>query len=236
MANTAASTLITRTLDNLSRVSAGTTRSGETLDTRALDWLNRVMYRMARAHNFRELYTTSTPSTAASTYTYTLPTNWKTLSTITVRDTTSPVKLKGMTQRQFDLLSPYPANDTKAKPTQYVLHGNQYDLYPVPDDIYTLQIRYYKWPTIITSVATAIDYEPNKDDIIVAGMTGEGFDFLQMYEDGKAWTEKFLVMAKEAIVLDTRQPDLEPLVEGYDAHTNLTIASVGMPTTGGGNG
>ena len=226
MANTAASTLITRCLDNISRASAGTARSGATMDTQAMYCLNNTLMRTARAHNFKELYYLSTSVagtsiTVASTDSYTLPTDWSEILSIRIINGTGSVKLVFIPNRTWDKYAPYPAGDANGIPLYYtVLSNTTFNIYPRPDDAYVMPIRYIKSPALISSTATLIDYTPDKDDIIVAGMTRDAFNFLQLYEDAVAWGNIYKEELKAAIEGDEHPIDYEAVGRGFDSATD----------------
>ena len=187
MPNTTASTLITRALDNINRASNGTTRSGSTMSTLMIDYLNRAMNRMSRKHDFREMHKTYSASTVASQKSYSFPDNYKVIKDLRVIDWLSSRRLHMMHQRTFDEYHPYPEINTTNRPEVYTPFGNAFDLYPIPNAVYTMYIRTIQWPTVISSTSSAIDYFPDKDDIIVSCMTSDGFKHLQMFEDGVLW-------------------------------------------------
>lgn len=225
MANTAASTLITRTLDNISRDSLQLTKSGVKLETRALDWLNHTMWRMARRHDFKEMYKRNTASTVDGQKTYTMPTNYKQIILITVRDGNNSIKLRQMSPREFNKRIPYPENETEGRPTVYIPFGNEFDLFEIPDAVYTMYMRTIQWPTTITSASSLIDYTPNKDDVIVAGMTAEAFDHIQQFgantkyttNFGTKWEQTFQSRLIRAILEDERRADYDPIAKGFDS-------------------
>lgn len=222
MANTAASVLITRTLDSLSRISTGTTRSGITLENLSISWLNTVQYRMSRIHDFREMFKRYTASTAASQKTYSFPTDFKVIISMAVIDGSSSTKLTMVLPSRFDKVIPYPENWTIRRPRWYVPFGTDFDLYPIPDATYTLNCRTVQWPTVITLTSNLVSYAPDKDDIIYSGMMSEAFNHLQMYEDAGIWDKKFTSKLGEAISIDKNMPDYVPVGRGYDSGSELT--------------
>lgn len=222
MANSAASTLITRCLDNLSRASVGVTRSGTTLADKGLEWLNTACQRLARLYDFGEMLTTSTniagtSVTVASTKTYTFPDDYNTVYDIRLIDGTESVKLRLTSYQTFDKRVPYPEADTTGLPLWYMPWGSNFDLYPIPDAAYVMNIKYSKVPDIITSSASLVEYTPDKDDILVAAMTIEGFTYLQMFEDASLWDRIFKAKLKECISADSDDPDWNPIGRGFDS-------------------
>lgn len=218
MANTAASVLITKTLDNVARASTGITRSGETLENMGITWLNETMVEMAQRHSFKELLATSSGTagvsvTASGTYEYTFPTSWKTIYNIRVINGTSSVRLNMESIDKFDRVYANPT-DTGA-PTIYAPFGNTFYVHPVPNNTYTMPIRYAVWPTVITAKTDLIDYEPDKDRTIIAGMTSKAFDYLQMITDADKWNKEFGTMLVAAIRNDQNTPDFQPQEGAY---------------------
>lgn len=217
MANTAASVLITRAVDNVSRLSTATARSGATLSNKSIDYLNDTMVRMARKHDFREMDKRYTAATIADQKTYTLPTSYKDVLTIVLRDGNNSRKLTYVSPRLFNMRIPYPENETTGLPTWYIQYGDEFDLFKIPDAAYTMYMRTLQWPTKITATTDLIDYKTDKDELIVAGMTAKLFDHLQMYEDGALWEAKFIAQRDEAILVDEHLPDYDPVGIGFTA-------------------
>lgn len=217
MANTAASTFITRALDFMSRISTGTSRSGRTMENMAMDWLNTALFRMSKKHDFRELYKQYTANTADGTKLYAMPSNWKVMLDLRVIDGFSSRKLKHIRYRQYDAAYPYPEDDTEDLPEFYIPFGNDFELYPIPDAVYAMYIKTIQWPTVITATTNLIDYEPNKDDLVLAYMLAEGFGFLQMLTDAAKWETTAKDRLKSAIELERRMPDWAPQGVGFDS-------------------
>ena len=217
MANTAASTLITATLDNLSRASAGTTRSGSTLETEAMRWLNESMRYIAKRYNFRDLLRLYSAVTAEDTKSYALPTNTKDIKDLRIIDGTSSRKLWQVGIRDIDDYMPYPEADVTRKPVWYSRIGETFDLIPIPDDTYTLYMRVYLWPTTITSTSTLIDYAPDKDETIIAFMTQKGFQLYQMYEDALEWKKEAMSCLAAALLDEESDPDFDVVGKGFSS-------------------
>lgn len=217
MANTAASTLITRCLDNLSRAGVGVTRSGTTLSTKGIDWLNAAMRKIANAYDFQELYTSTTQATADGTKTYAFPTDYNTIFSLRLRDGTSSIKLMRVPSRELDRFYARPEEDAEDKPVWYIPYGDNYELYPIPDAVYTIDIRYALAPTVVTATTDLISYVPFRDDVIVASMTSEGFKMYQMYEDATFWENEFQRILKEQINSAEDYSDLDLQGRGFDS-------------------
>lgn len=217
MANTLASTLIARALDNASRLGTTTTKSGTTLTNFGIDVLNRTMIRMSRKHDFRECRKIYSASTTASVKNYAFPTGYKTIYDIRLIDGTSSRKLEHAQGQKFDELVSYPEGLSEGRPVWYVPYGNNFDLYPIPDDAYAMYLKCTIWPTKITATTDTVTYDDDKDDLMVFGMTEELFQLIQMHEDSAVWNAKFQTGLKEAIDVDGRYPDWNPVGIGFSS-------------------
>lgn len=224
---TVASTLITTCLDNLSKASASTSRSGVASSTLAITWLNNAMKAMARKHDFKELVHTYSGATIASQKTYTLPTNTKVIYDLRVVDGTNSRKLVNVIQNHFDKVIPYPETETTGRPIWYVEFGEHFDVYPIPDIAYTMHIRVQLLPTVVTATTDTVSYSVDKDDVIVAYMCKEGFQHYQMYEDATFWANDYAIKLKGAIEIDDALPDFTPVGRGFDSR--VASVSIGEP-------
>jgi len=229
MANTLASVLIDETLDNLSRSSTATTRSGATLSATAITWLNRTMLEITGGMviregnrtkivktNFVDLNKHYQMSTVDGTKNYSFPSNYNEIITIRAIDGTSSHKLRLTLPHVFDKAVPYPEGESEDRPSFYIPRGNSFDLFPIPDDVYVVQCHVNILPTTITATTDTIDFEPNKDDLIVAGMTYRGFRHIQMYEDSAYWKLEYRDMFIGAVEMNEDMPDWEPQGQGFD--------------------
>lgn len=215
MANSLASTLINRALDNVSRLGTTTTKSGTTLSNFGIDVLNRTQNHMSRKHDFREHRKIYSASTVDGTKNYALPTGWKTIYDLRLIDGTSSRKLEHSQGQSFDSLIAYPEGQSEGRPGWYIPYGNTFDLYPIPDAAYVMYIKCTIWPTVITATTDSWSYESDKDDLAVYKMTEEFFSLLQMHEDASVWGAKFKLALKDAIDVDGKYPDWNPVAMGF---------------------
>lgn len=215
MAHTAAGTLINRALDNVSRLGTTTTKNGTALTDFGIDVLNRTMNRMSRKHDFRECKRILTSSTVASTKNYELPTNYKTIYDLRLIDGSSSRKLEHAQGQHYDEMVPYPENNSEGRPVWYIPYGDCFDLYPIPDAAYAMYIKCTLWPTTITATTDTVTYDSDKDDILVYGMSEEYFQMLQMHEDAAVYENRFQRALRDAIDLDGKYPDWNPVGRGF---------------------
>jgi hypothetical protein len=217
MSNTLASTLIARALDNASRLGTTTTKSGTTLSNFGIDVLNRTMTKMSRKHDFRECRKIFSDSTTASVKNYAFPTGYKTIYDLRLIDGSSSRKLEHAQGQKFDELVSYPEGNSEGHPSFYVPYGNNFDLYPIPDASYVMYIKCTVWPTVVTALTDTVTYDSDKDDILVYGMTEELFGLLQMHEDSGVYNAKFQANLRQAIDLDGKYPDWNPVARGFSS-------------------
>jgi hypothetical protein len=187
------------------------------MSTESLYWLNAALQRMSRLYDFREMFKTYSSATVASTETYSMPTNWKVVMSVRIIDGTNSIKLQKETVRRVDEVRPYPAADSTGRPNTYMVRGNYFDLNPIPDAVYTMYMRTIQWPTVITDSATLIDYEPNKDDVVLAFTLCEAFKFFQMETDSLAWEAIAMKKLREIVRVETNNPDWEPKGVGFNS-------------------
>lgn len=222
MANTVASSLITEMLDNIARISTGTTRSGALLSSRGLTILNRTLQALSREQPFIEMKKTFTTTTIANTKNYSLPTTpttvYNSIVDMILIDGTNSRKLKVVMPDQFEKYIPYPETESTGTPAIYVPYGDNIDLFPIPDAIYTLKCRAVMSPAIMTNAALSIEYAPDKDDLIVSGMTYRALMYLQMFEDAAVWKAEYTALLKACIADDeSKHLDWSPKGEGFNA-------------------
>jgi len=193
----------------------------------AITWLNNAILFLSRKHDFRDLEATYSASTVASQKGYSTPTNTSKIYAVTIQDDTNSRKLICITQQHFDKVVPRPEAYTTGRPTWYIEFGSHIDLYPIPDAVYTMYMRVYLSPTIVTATTDTISYTPDKDDIIAAYMTKEAFQHYQMFEDALLWKKDFDEKLKYAILTDEEQPDNPPVARGFDS--NRATPEIGEP-------
>ena len=110
--------------------------------------INNTLQRIARYHNWKDLYVKATTETVPNQSEYSLPLGTdrlKDLVSITLSDGSSRgVRLKYVPYRQFHEIIPVPSSGQIGKPQYYVVWDNVNQLYPTPSDIFTLNLLYVK--------------------------------------------------------------------------------------------
>jgi len=104
-------------------------------------------------HDFTCLKKEKTASTADGTKTYKFPLNMKSLYDLRICESGSSGKLHTLTARAQDAARPYPEGGAEGFPTKYIPWGIYFELSPIPDNTYTMHIRYLRWPVVMTTGA-----------------------------------------------------------------------------------
>ena len=171
-----------------------TSLSDSTVDS----YINQSQRGIARLHTFSEMYKTEETVTVASQKHYTYPERMKNIFSIRLIDNGSSRKLIRVDSRRFDDLVPYPENLSEARSTHYIDFGTYFEVYPIPDAIYSLYMRISKFPKALTADSDESDLD-EKDDIIIAGANGYGMEELRELDDATYWFKRFRELLNEAI-------------------------------------
>lgn len=101
------------------------------------------------------MQSSTTFNTVASTASYALSTIAADLQQLTSLRITSPDNnerwLQPMTAEDFDRFIADPTSESEGAPEKYYLWNDTVYLYPIPDDAYTIAVRYIKTPTTVES-------------------------------------------------------------------------------------
>jgi len=131
-------------LQNSLRNALGTPVNHPKYDTTALDLLlNRAYWALLDSIEFREKEVTGTFSTVASERFYDLPTSFDYLRHLSVTDPNSNghIQLEQMTPAEYE--NNYNEDSSyEGIPTNYIREGCGIRLYPTPDQVYTVTIKY----------------------------------------------------------------------------------------------
>ena len=189
------------------------------LSSNRLDrYINAAIQRIARYHNWRDLYVKATADTESGQGEYALPLGEdkiKDLISMTLIDgDSSAFKLDAVPYRRLHELVPHPSSTTTGRPKFYTVWDDVVQLFPVPDGVYTLEILYVKWPVKLEAVDDTPDLV-GLDDAIVAGSTFQCFLSLQQKEDASFWNEQFNLLIRESIEGDVKHTDHALRLQGY---------------------
>jgi hypothetical protein len=214
--------LVREICDVVGKKVAASAVSGTALQDRVAIYLNFAQRRVARAYSASELMKTIIAYTAVGIKTYPLVTGDNNLGMTRVKDIHSirlddeenSRTLTCWSQRKFDAVYPRPENFTTQRPTLYTWFGTSLELFRIPDDVYTMNIRYSQWPQELTSDAQVSDYE-DIDEVLIAGGVLETYLALEEYTDAKIWEGRFLSLLGAAKATDGDEvnwsPEAEPM-------------------------
>lgn len=202
-------------LDNMGRASTAATRSGSTLASRAVTWLDRASLRIARKESL--LFTEATASTVADQKTYALPSNLRQLISIRLENGNNSRKLNCLMPREFDRMYPKPDQETTAAPDWYVWVKNTltFELFRIPDAVYTMRLRYGYWPSLLSTDASTSDFT-HMDDVLIYLATADGFRWLQELVDASSWHKRGMDALEDALKAERDLiPDWAPQAAGF---------------------
>lgn len=205
-------------LDNLSRTGTSITRSGTTLSDRVVVWLNRAQTYIVRDYDM--LFARSTTYTVAAQQTYAFPSNINAIYSMTIQNGTQSWKLKCVMPWEFDRYAANPSSDTNTQSAIYIPYKTtgDFELYPIPDDVYTLNLRYSTIPTALATDASTTDYSAlgiDVDDVLIKYATSEGYKYLQELVDSAKWEADARASAKKVYANTQGSPDWSPSGNGF---------------------
>lgn len=202
-------------LDNLGRSANLTLRSGTALSSRVDTWLNWAQVYVARQHDF--LFKTATTSTVADQDCYTFPPEHNAIYTIRLEDGLQSVKLTLVMPWDFDRVVAKGDELPAGRPYYYIpfKESGHFDLFPVPDAVYSMRIRYSYSPTVLSSDSQTSDFT-DLDDVLVYYATSEGFKWLQELKDAAFWSARCREALEDAIAnVSETFPDWQPISRGF---------------------
>jgi hypothetical protein len=214
--------LVDMVLDNLGRSGEATTRSGTTMSTMALRWLNFAQWMIAREEDL--LYDERTSSALDGRQHYDFPSDTRAVFSLRVEDGLSSKKLICEMPSNMDKYVPKPNETSEGLPDYYVpFYTNKtFELYRIPDATYVLRLRMSYWPTDIT--LTTYSSYTRMDDALVAYAVSLGFKYLQELEDA-AWWEKEAAKVLGRCIKAEREflPDWEPEYLGFTVYPPQSV-------------
>jgi hypothetical protein len=212
----------TEVADLVGRSLTATVESGATIGTLLARWYERAQIRIARAYAFPELdvFDTTTADTVASTKTYTYSTLFgasmrvRSILSLTIEDGVNSRKLRYMIPRDFYAQTPYPEIETTQIPTRYTVIGQTVHMFRIPDAAYDIHSMYSKFPTIASGDSSTSDLS-NMDDVIIAAMVVEFYNYFQDKTASRYWDGIFKTRLAESASMFLHPRDWEPEGRAY---------------------
>lgn len=199
-------------------VRAGLGNSDE-LEPRIDKAINIAQRRIARAHKFDELYGSTDLTTTASTATLAVTsiTNLDTIYSVVLIDSTSSRRLQKIPNRNWDKAIAQLQSTTEARPRYYSKWGNaSLELLPTPDAVYTIRVKYSKWPTDLTDDYINTDLT-NKEELIIEYALHYLHKTSGNREESEMYFRNYRNLLKEAIADDETDPDM--VIQGDFEHS-----------------
>ena len=165
------------------------------------DFIALTETRHRRDFKIRRMETRVTANTIADTEYYTLPDGYVAMRNIQLN--TNPLtSLEYLTPEQMDRVR---AGSTKGKPKAYSIIGNDFQLRPVPDGVYEIEMLYYKYFTALSDSNTTNDMLTYHPDLYLYGALVEAEPYLQNDKRIQVWAGYYDRAKKDLI--DTNERD-----------------------------
>ncbi len=186
-------------------------------------WLNWSQDYLADLHTYEEMRKKFTGATAVDQTSYGFPTRMKDIYTLVLRDGAASVKLVYTAARNFDTQVPRPLTVGTGKSTHYVDYGINFELYKVPDAIYTTILRCSLYPADFAS-DSAVSELLRKDALLSAIATVFGFWSLRELEDATYWGSQMVPPLYEAsLASDHSAEDWTAVARGFGDSHSVTV-------------
>jgi len=209
------------------------------IDSRLENVIDLSMLRIARLHDFDELRQSASVNTvitsdAETDKTITFPTitdsRIRKIYSMRLIESSGLItarKLRRVLAKNWDKEIPEPEFYARGPSTHYTVYqNNQFELWRVPDIVYTISIRLSRWPksVAITGGGVVVDLE-NVDDLIINLAISYIYHSLGRSDKGKEFFGIYRGLAKEALTEDDSDydeamagisPDRIGMSRGYD--------------------
>ena len=189
-------------------------------EARCRTWLNQTQVRTARRHFWNDLKQLNTSNaTVASQKTYSLSTDWSLtnihkIHSIRLISGNESRRLDYIGARRMDTWLPYPTAIAEGKPNGYVRWGDNCEFIPIPDDAYTLWVRWSTWPTAFAASDSECDIL-NIDDLLLAATAAWAYKVKDEAENSQEWAATAEFLYQNALENDEDEPDYVPEPEEF---------------------
>lgn len=205
--------------ENIKRTSTGVS------DARINRWVDWGQGYIADLHTYEEMRKTdATLVTAASDNSLAWPTRMKDLYSLKLVDGANSRTLVYVHPRNFDRTIPRSATYSEGRPDWYVDYGSTFELFRIPDAIYSMTARFSQYPIDFATDASESALL-RKDALICAVTTVFGFWTLRELEDATFWGSQLVPPLYEAsLTSDHSAEDWTPVARGF-GKTEVTTLS-----------
>ena len=165
------------------------------LDDRIPEFIQLAEARHRRDFKIRRMETRVTANTIADTEYYSLPDNFVAMRNIQL-NTDPKTSLEYLTPEQMDRVR---AGSNTGKPKAYSIIGNNFQLRPIPDAVYEIEMLYYKYFTALSDSNTTNDMLTYHPDLYLYGALVEAEPYLQNDKRIQTWAG-FYDRAKQDLI------------------------------------
>lgn len=209
------------TLTEIKTEVSATFASRSDIDSRLNNVIDLAQLRISRLHDFDELRQSATVDTVVTSdaeadkiISFPSITDSRIRKVYSMRlisssGTITARKLRKILPKKWDLEIPEPEFYSRGPPTHYTsFEINQFELWKVPDAVYTIKIRVSRWPKSVatTGEGSVIDLQ-NVDDLVINLATSYLYHSLGREDKGKAFFGIYRGLAKEALIEDVTDYD-----------------------------
>jgi len=165
------------------------------------DFIALTESRHRRDFKIRRMETRVTANTIADTEYYSLPDNYVSMRNIQL-NTDPKTSLEYLTPEIMDRVK---GGSSTGKPKAYSIIGNNFQLRPIPDGVYEIEMLYYKYFTPLSDSNTTNDMLTYHPDIYLYGALVEAEPYLQNDKRLQTWASLYDRAKKDLI--DTNERD-----------------------------
>lgn len=178
------------------------------IDTKIENWINDTRRDISTKYNFHYLYTEATVSTVAGSSYYPYPSDYLDKLAIFCGGR----KLSKVPAHFFEeLVSTTSTGDiwsASGDPIYYIERGSEFQLYPTPDAVYTLDLRYYAQPADFTASGDYDDMSNLYPDAIIYGACERAAIYLEDDQGEAKFHKRYIDKIQELIANEKRQQDM----------------------------
>jgi len=162
------------------------------LTDRIPEFIELAEARHRRDFKIRRMETRVTANTIADTEFYTLPDNYVAMRNIQL-NTDPKTALEYLTPEQMDRVR---AGSSTGKPKAYSIMGNAFQLRPIPDSVYEIEMLYYKYFTALSDSNTTNDMLTYHPDAYLYATLLEAEPYLQNDKRVQLWLGAYNIAQK----------------------------------------
>ena len=210
-------------LESELRVHLGDLGSSELTPNDALLLLNRSYWELLDKFPFREKEETATFETVIGQRNYAVPSPFEALQMLSILDLTSggyaPLERAG--NWEYESIRET-TDDNRGKPTKYYREEAKIRLHPIPDDIYTLTIKYWTTLADLNLSGSNLLIPRGWHEMVLYGGVWRGFLRLRDYEAAQTFKNHQIALINSSVPVEAKEErdshaaGLEVLGRDYD--------------------